>query len=222
MARAGERHRLLLYDKRGQGLSDRVRLESLPHRALDVSAVLDAVGSRRAVAIGNSDGTFVTGQAASVDQRIVALVSVSGGLSMYAPDRPWAPDPVEFLAWARYLSSRWGTGRSLRSLAPSWADDPATRAWMGRLERSACGPGAVEELLHTQSDLDWADTARSLDLPALVIRREDEAVARECCQELAAVLGGDYVEVPGDEHLMYLGDHRPIVDAIDRFLRPLR
>lgn len=212
-----ERYRVLLYDKRGQGLSDRSRLDSLAQRALDVSAVLDAAGSDRAVALGNSDGSFVTGAAAAVDSRPVGYISVSGGLSMWTPDRPWAPDREAFLAWARWLSSRWGTGRSLRVLAPSLADDPATAAWMGRLERAACGPGEVEHLLYVQSDLDWTALARGLRLPALVIRRHNESVQAECCRELADVLDGRYVEVPGDEHLMYLGDHQPIVDHVDDF-----
>lgn len=213
-----ERGRVLLYDKRGQGLSDRVRIESLPQRALDVTAVLDAAGSDRAVVIGNSDGSFVTGQAAATDPRVVGFVSISGGLSMYSPDRPWAPDLEGFLAWSRWLSTRWGTGRSLRALAPSWADDPVTVAWMGRLERAACGPGELLQLLHTQSDLDWTETARTLRVPALVVRRADETVAAECCRELADTIGARYLEVPGDEHLMYLGDHEPIVEAIDELL----
>jgi DNA-binding SARP family transcriptional activator/pimeloyl-ACP methyl ester carboxylesterase len=219
--------RLILFDKRGTGLSDRVLgIASLEERMDDVRAVMDAVGAERAVVVGVSEGgPMCTLFAATHPDRCQALVT----LGAYAR-RNWAPDyPIgrrpEQDGWLRPTAEQWGrfaVERFLAERAPSIASDEDAISWYTSYLVRGASPAAVAAITDMNEEIDVRHALASVRVPTLVIYRAQEYL-REASRYMGARLPGAHVvEVPGADHLPWEGDQASVLAAIENFLGGLR
>jgi class 3 adenylate cyclase len=229
MRRFGERlavfSRLILFDRRGSGLSDRLLEEpTVEQDAADALAVLDAAGSERAALFTYGLGGFVGVQlAAEHPQRVGALIMyASVSRTAWAPDYEWALTVEEREEMTEGNTSRWGQEDSpvLDTLAPSAADDPAMRTWFARLQRLAASPAEARVLFKSIPNLDARETLPRIRVPALVMHRKlDVAWDIRHSRYLAEnIPGARYVELEGADSLPFVGDFGSIVDEIEEFL----
>jgi pimeloyl-ACP methyl ester carboxylesterase len=215
--------RLILFDKRGTGMSDPVpvdRLPTLEERMDDVRAVMDAAGSERAAIFGSSEGGLMSVLfSATSPERIEALIT----LAIYATrlrsrDYPWAPKPGARAAEIEEIERSWGGEMDISDLAPS-ADEAFKRRAVAYLRRSA-SPGAAVALLRMNSQIDVREVLPTIRVPTLVLQRvDDRDVSVEEGRWIARQIpGAKYVELPGDEHLIWAGDVDAVVDEVEEFL----
>jgi pimeloyl-ACP methyl ester carboxylesterase/DNA-binding CsgD family transcriptional regulator len=217
--------RLILFDKRGTGLSDRVHPDTLPkleQRMEDVLAVMDAAASERAVLFGTLGGGAMCGLfAATHPERSVALIlygtfgklePATGLLARLADTQELALDRVE---------REWGTeGVGLAFWAPSLLDDEETKAAYLRLTRSGVSPGSARSLMKLGYQLDWEAVLPRIHVPTLVLHRTGDLVVpiRQARELAEGIPGARFLELPGIDHLMWAGDQDAIVDATRSFL----
>jgi pimeloyl-ACP methyl ester carboxylesterase len=219
--------RLILFDKRGTGLSDPVPLERLPtleQRMDDVRAVMDAAESERAALFGSSEGGLMSVLfAATYPERTRALVALAiYAKRIWSPDYPWAPTPEARAAEIESIERNWGREMDISDLAPS-ADEAFKRRAVTYLRRSA-SPGAAVALLRMNTQIDVREVLPTISVPALVLQRvDDRDVNVEEARWIAAQIpGAKYVELPGDEHLIWAGDVDAVVDEVEEFLTGTR
>jgi pimeloyl-ACP methyl ester carboxylesterase len=215
--------RLILFDKRGTGLSDPVpvdRLPTLEQRMDDVRAVMDAAGSERAALFGSSEGGLMSVLfAATYPERTLALIAVAiYAKRIWSPDYPWAPTPEARAAEIEAIELAWGADMDISDLAPS-ADEAFKRRAVAYLRRSA-SPGAAVALLRMNTQIDVREVLPTIRVPTLVIHRvDDRDVDVEEGRWIAAQIpGATFVELPGDEHLIWAGDVDAVVDEVEEFL----
>jgi pimeloyl-ACP methyl ester carboxylesterase len=205
--------RVVLFDKRGTGLSDRVaHLPHMDERMDDLRAVMDAVGIERASLLGISEGgSLATLFAASHPERAQSLVLYGS----FARFRHWIATDEAWDALMKYMDEDWGSGKSLPAFAPSKANDSAIQQWWGKFERLGASPSAAIALMRMNREIDISGILRSINVPTLVIHRTDDTlVSVEGGRELAAgIPGARLVEFPGTDHLVFLD-----ADASDRML----
>jgi class 3 adenylate cyclase len=219
--------RLIVFDKRGVGVSDRVaEVPTLEQRMDDVRAVMDAVGSERAALMGISEGAPLSLLfSATHPGRIQALALVGGmARSTEAPDYPWAP-PVEALfESAGLIEPGLFTGDDIEIWAPSLADDARVKEWLGKYRRSAVSPGSLSQLFLMFLDIDVRAVLPTIAVPTLVLhRRGDRVVNRRAGQWMAEQIpGARYVELPGLDHFPWIGDSDAVVDEVEEFLTGVR
>lgn len=218
LERLGSFARVVMFDKRGTGLSDQVTdLPSMDERMDDVGAVMNAVDMQSAAIFGISEGgSLATLFAAHHPERCDALI-VYGG---FAEFRHWL-DEEGLQALFDYVEGDWGTGQSLPDFAPTYSDDLALRQWWGRFERLGANPGAAIKLMTMNSQIDIGDTLASIHLPTLIIHRTgDTTISVDGGRMLAdRIPGATLVELPGLDHIPFVGDNSlQIVDEIERFL----
>ena len=224
LERLGSFCRVINFDKRGTGLSDRVpvdRLPTLEQRMDDVRAVMDAAGSERAVLFGHSEGGPMCALfAAAYPQRTEALIMYgSFAVRRRHPDYPWAPTPEERQRHVERLKAGWGGIVHLAELAPGVMDDREFLAWWTRFLRSSASPAAAVALTSMNSDTDVRSVLPTIRVPTLIIhrtgdRRADVGGSRWMAQQIP---GARYVELPGDDHLIW-ADPDPIFDAVEEFV----
>jgi class 3 adenylate cyclase len=220
--------RLVVLDKRGTGLSDRVphpELPSLEQRMDDVRAVLDAVGSERAAIVGFWEGgPMALLFAATYPARTRALVLYATPVSFRsAPDYPWWSDARNARALER-IATRWGQGDVLAGLCPSLAGDERARRWFARHERLAASPGAALALWRMNMEIDVRHVLPAVRVPTLVLHRRDDPVLHvDASRWVAArIPGARFVELPGRDHLPWVGDAAAVTDEIQQFLTGAR
>ena len=211
--------RVITFDKRGTGLSDRV--ESLPTmdvRMDDVRAVMDAAGSEKAAVFGLSEGgSLATLFAAHYPERCRALV-LWGAFAKFSS---WFATPEKLEKFFEYVERDWGTGANLNAWAPSKKDDPVFREWFARRERTAASPAAAIALMRMNSMIDISGILPYVHVPTLVIHRtQDPVVSVEGGRQLAKnIPNARLLEVPGIDHLPYLGDDTDqLTDEVAEFL----
>jgi pimeloyl-ACP methyl ester carboxylesterase len=214
--------RLILFDKRGTGLSDReAGVPTLEQRMDDVRAVLAAAGSERAAVLGISEGGAMSVVfAATYPERTAALVLYG----TFAEFRSWVPTPEQLEHFLHAIDEGWGTGGSLPQFAPSLADDPRFRRWWARHERLGASPGAAMALMRMNSEIDVRHVLPAIRVPTLVLHRTgDVAVDVEASRYQAAhIPGARYVELTGADHVPFVGDAEPILGEIEEFLTGAR
>src|SRR5205807_3678801 len=222
--------RLILFDKRGTGLSDPVtEVPSLEQRIDDVRAVMEAARSERAALFGVSEGGPMSVLfAATHPDRVSALVLHGAmGRTTEAPDYPWAT-PAEALreSAAEFIAPYWGRDAqgTVALFAPSFADDPQAVEFAARMERSAASPRMVQQIFEMFLDIDVRAVLPTIHVPTLVVhRRADRVVNRRAGAELAAQIpGARYVEVPGIDHLPWAGDAEAVLGEVEEFLTGAR
>jgi pimeloyl-ACP methyl ester carboxylesterase len=234
MARFFERlasfSRLIIFDKRGTGLSDPVtEAPTLELRIDDVRAVMDAGGSERAAFFGISEGAPMSVLfAATHPDRVTALALYGAmGRTTEAPDYPWA-SPAAALreSTAEFIAPYWGQQAEgmVELFAPSLADNPEVVEFTARMERSAASPAMVMKIFEMFLDIDVRAVLPSIQVPTLVLhRRGDRVVYRRAGEEVAArIPGARYVELPGIDHLPWAGDAEAVLGEVEEFLTGAR
>ena len=221
--------RLILFDKRGTGLSDRVPLNELPtleQRMDDVRAVMDAVGSERAALCGVSEGGPMCSLfAATYPEKTLALVM----MGTYAKrirddDYPWAPTTEQRQHFFEEMREQWGGPVGLEERAPSVAGDTKFREWWATYLRMGASPGAALALTQMNAEIDVRQVLPSVHVPTLVIHRTgDQCLKVEEGRYVAEhIPGAKYVELPGEDHLPFVGDQDAILDEVEEFLTGVR
>jgi pimeloyl-ACP methyl ester carboxylesterase len=214
--------RVIVFDKRGQGLSDRVAEQSLEERVGDVRAVMDAAGSTRATVYGWSEGGPMSLMfAATYPERTSALVLYASFASMKAD--PWAVTPEQFEQFLGEFAAHWGEGVLVAANAPSRRKDQPFIQWSGRLERAAASPGALLALLRANYEIDVRHLLSSIHVPTLILHRKGDAmVPVEAGRYLAQnIAGAKYVELPGEDHMLQALDRDvldTLLDEIEEFI----
>jgi class 3 adenylate cyclase len=218
--------RVIVFDKRGQGLSDRVADHTLEERIDDVRAVLDAAGSKRATVFGWSEGGPMSLMfAATYPERTASLVLFNTFASMRA--EPWAMSEETFEQFLSLLDAHWGDGVLVGINAPSLRKDKAFVQWFGRLERAAASPGAILALFRADYDCDVRHLLPSIQAPTLVFHRTDDSAVpvtngRYISEKIAAA---KYIEFPGTDHLLQALDRElqdRLLDEIEEFITGVR
>jgi pimeloyl-ACP methyl ester carboxylesterase/DNA-binding winged helix-turn-helix (wHTH) protein len=215
--------RLILFDKRGTGLSDRTQgYPTLDDRMDDVRAVMDAVKSERAAVFGMSEGgSMSTLFAATHPDRTLALVLYGTfAKRTWSPDYPWAPTPDERQRWYEELERGWGGKTDLDRLAPSLAHDEAFVEWWSTYLRLGASPGAAMALARFNTQIDTRALLPAIQVPTLILHRtgDGEVKIDEARYLAARIPGSALIELPGDDHLIYAGDVDPLIDAVQRFV----
>ncbi|MBW3658216.1 MAG: alpha/beta fold hydrolase [Actinobacteria bacterium] len=219
--RLGSFARVLHFDKRGTGASDRTtRMPTIDERVEDVRAVMDGAGIQHAHLLGVSEGGPVAlAFAATYPHRVDGVVLVSSGARVHGDATP--EQVAAGKAWNDAFAERWGTEESmtLEVFAPTVATDPGYRAWEPRYERQSASPAAVRELLAMMQVIDVRPLLRSIVAPVLVLhRRGDRAMPIERAREVAAgVADARLVELDGDDHMPQVGDVHAWLDHVEAF-----
>ena len=222
--------RLVLFDKRGTGLSDPVSdVPTLEQRVDDVRAVLDACGSERAALFGVSEGGPMSVMFAAAHPARASALILHGamGRTTEAPDYPWA-SPADALrqSAAEFIAPYWGREArgTVELFAPSMADDPRAVELAERLERSAASPAMVWKIFEMFLDIDVRAILPTIKVPTLVLhRRGDRVVNWRAGRELASQIpGARYVELAGIDHLPWAGDADAVLGEVEEFLTGTR
>ncbi len=216
--------RVILFDKRGTGLSDRTPpTDALEERMDDLRAVLDAVGSEKAAILGFSEGgSLAILFASTYPERTRSLIALATfACSHEAPGYPAGglqrPIMEEMIELAK---TAWGEGRGIDRMVPSLAEHPSARTEFGRFERMSASPSAVRHSLEWILRIDVREIAKTVRVPTLVLHRIGDAVVPvESGRWLADnIQGARYEELPGDDHPPWFGDGKAIADEVRRFV----
>jgi pimeloyl-ACP methyl ester carboxylesterase len=224
--------RLILFDKRGMGLSDRVsedRLPSLETRMDDVKAVMDAAGSERAVVFGVSEGgPMAMLFAATYPERTIALI-LFGTVADYTRRAKAKDTPQEDQAYLAYIDASWGTidhaRQEIRTWgAPSHADDEQLASWLASYLRRAASPGAAIALSRMNREINATHALGAIHVPTLYLAKTDDRdfLLDEVRENAARIAGARLVEFPGDEHFFWVGEYDGMLDEIERFIGEFR
>jgi pimeloyl-ACP methyl ester carboxylesterase len=222
MERLARMGTVVIFDKRGTGMSDRVvDMPSLEQRMDDIAAVMNAAGFDSALLIGASEGGSMCQLfAATYPQRVEGLVLIAS----YAFRDHVKFTPSGSAAFTDRLDEFWGQGLTAGSFAPSLKDDPAFIAWWGKFERSSASPGAVRTLVRMNSEIDTRSILPSISVPTLILHRNgDRRVAIAAAREMASAIPNcKLIEYPGSDHLAFVGDCEAQLDDIEEFLTGVR
>ncbi|HVO14195.1 MAG TPA: adenylate/guanylate cyclase domain-containing protein [Alphaproteobacteria bacterium] len=210
--------RVTLFDKRGTGLSDRVGgVPPLEERMDDVRAVMDAAGIDQAAVMGISEGGSMAALfAATYPARTRSLVLY--GAFTRADD--WTIDRDRLKSFFNTIPESWGSGSSASAFAPTLTNDASFRDWWARFERLGASPAALVDLLRSELEIDIRPILRSIRVPTLIVHRTDDTLITVEAARLMArdIPDAKLVELPGRDHLMWVGDVDAVTDAIVEFL----
>lgn len=222
--RLAQRHRVVMLDRRGTGLSERVGVvPDAANAARDIVATLDHLGVQRAWLFGTSvGGTLALDFALRHPERSAGLLLYgTNACGTWAPDWPWSLRAEDVERWVASLTDPAHYDHSLRRFAPSAADDPAMQAWYARLLRNAATRRGTAASLRAYLAMDLRPQLHRLRLPALVLhRRGDRAVPLAAGQRLAAAIPGAHFEaLDGVDHFHWVGDGERVLRSIERFVQ---
>ena len=206
--------RVIVFDKRGQGLSDRDASQTLEERVSDLQAVMDAAGSKRATVYGWSEGGQMCLKfAATYPERVSSLVLYGTYASLKSP--PWSVTRENYANFLKTIEAHWGEGVLVGINAPSRAEDRAYLQQIGRLERAVASPSAILALMRANYEIDVGDLLPSIRVPTMILHRVgDVTVPVENGRYLASSIpGAKYVELPGDDHALQALD-RDLLDFL--------
>lgn len=218
-----ERYRVVVIDRRGTGLSERVGVQPTADAAIeDISAVLDHLGLEKAWIFGASvGGTIAVEFAAVAPQRVQGLLLYGAGArGSYAPDYPWAMKPEAMAQWLTLLRDGWGEATSVAAFAPSAANDAEVHAWWARMLRTAASQNGIEQILRAFHAMDVRHRLAAVQAPTLVMQRQGDRIVREGAgRHLAAgIPGAQFLLLPGDDHWWWHGDADAVLRATQRFV----
>ena len=215
--------RLIRFDKRGTGLSDRpTAMATLEQRSDDIRAVMDAAGSTRATLLASSEGGHMSLMFAATHPERTSGLILNGcyAREAWAPDYPWGVTREVHEASLAELERDWGGPFQLHLCAPSIISDEAASSWMGAYLRHSASLGAAKAALRLSYSLDVRQLLPSTHVPTLVLhRRGDRWVPVEHGRYLAAHIPScKFVELPGIDHAMWWGQQEPLFREIEQFL----
>jgi pimeloyl-ACP methyl ester carboxylesterase/class 3 adenylate cyclase len=221
--------RLILFDKRGTGLSDRVPINQLPtleQRMDDVRAVMTAVGSERAALCGVSEGGPMCSLfAATYPEKTLALVMIGTyAKRIRDAEYPWGPTAEQREEFFEVMREQWGGPVGIDERAPSVAHDSKFRDWWATYLRMGASPGAAVALTKMNAEIDVRNVLPSIRVPSLVIHRTDDQCLKVEEGRFVAerIPGAKFVEFPGHDHLPFVGDQDAILDEMEEFLTGVR
>jgi class 3 adenylate cyclase/pimeloyl-ACP methyl ester carboxylesterase len=211
--------RVVVLDKRGQGLSDRiVGAPTLEQRADDLRAVMDKVGMKRVALIGNSEGTALAAYFAATYPESTSHLVILAGLAKFARSEefPWGATEE----WVIKSHKAWGTGRVFRGLAPDTFSGEEQLATLARYERQSCSPGNFRALLELNMKLDVLPILPQIRVPTLVVHRTtDQAIPIEAARYTASLIpGAKLFEQVGGDHLFCNGNYPALCAEIEEFI----
>jgi class 3 adenylate cyclase len=214
--------RLIMYDKRGQGLSDRPpEPPTLEQSMEDARAVLDTVGAEQVAVYGISEGGPTSALlAASYPERVSALAVYGTWVRLLeAPDYPAGVSLEAFERFVEVARQDWGGPVALRVWAPTLAEDPGVRRWWAKLLRTGASPAGVEALLRLYTEIDARHVLPTITAPTLILHRQrDRMVPFDAARTIAeAIPGAKLVALAGDDHLPFANPDQ-IMDEVEEFL----
>ena len=220
--------RVISFDKRGIGLSDPVPVDRLPFLEewmSDVRAVMDAVGVERAVLLGANEGSMMAALfAATYPDRVSSLVLANAtARPAWAPDNPSGVRPEIIDALVSSVDQAWGEGLTMAAVNPSIAgDDRAVQAW-GRFLRLAASPAVAAAVIRMIFELDVRPVLPTIRVPTLVVSRRDALFSAASGGAVAGLIpGAEFVEVPGVDYGLAVGDVDPVIDEVEAFITGTR
>jgi len=229
LERLAEFGRLILFDSRGTGLSDRVlQAYSVEQEAQDAIAVLDAANSERAALFTYAQGGLVGAfLAAERPERIGALVMyASVARTAWAHDYSWAMTSEQREQLSQRAIATWGEANSdaMSAWAPSMADDPALVAWFARMQRLAASPNEARVIFDAMVDLDVREVLPRIRVPTLVMHRPKELMwdVRHSRYLAEHIAGSRYVELTGSDSFPFVGDSDALIEEVEEFLTGVR
>jgi len=208
--------RVVTFDKRGQGLSDRITgAPSLEQRMDDVRAVMDDIGSQRAVIVGFSEGGAMSVLFAATYPERVAQLVLFGGFAVSPTFR--ANDLEEIIA---QRLKTWGTGAMMKTVVVSQATNHDDVSQFGKLERLSASPGALRAISLLNAQIDIRPILPTVQVPTLVLhRRTDARVPIEAGRNLATQIpNARFIEYPDGDHAFWSGDAEPLLGDIEEFV----
>ena len=219
--------RLIRFDKRGTGLSDRVAIPTLEERMDDVRAVLDAIGSSRAALVGVSEGGPMSLLfAATYPERTSALVLYgSYARRAWAPDHPWGITRERMSGILETFEKDWGgASLALDIWSPSVVDDESYKQWRATYMRLAASPGAAIAVMRMNLEIDVRHVLPIINVPTLILHRIGDRLTPvdQARYMFKCILGAKLVELAGVDHTPYVGDVDAVLEEIEEFLTGIR
>ena len=227
MRRLSSFARVIVFDRRGFGLSDPVDAPpSIEERIDDIRAVMDAVGSERAALVGASEGTCLACYFAATYPDRVSATLLYGSLARVLPteDYPWTLlDEDLFDEWTEAVRTAWGEGLILTPLAPSKLSDEREREWWGRYERACVSPLMQLRLMQANRDIDIRGILGLVQAPTLLLHRTGDMIPIEGARYMAErIPGAKMIELEGEDHWPWIDDPDEVCDRIEEFLTGAR
>jgi pimeloyl-ACP methyl ester carboxylesterase len=217
--------RLIVFDKRGTGMSDRLptdRLPTLEERMDDIRAVLDEVGSERVALLGHSEGGNLSVLfAATYPERTIALVTTGiFAKRIWSPDYPWAPTPEQRARDIVEMERDWGGTSWLEHLVPSCAQDNGFKQRLATYFRRSASPGAAAALMKMNTQIDIRAVLPAIRVPTLIIHRtgDRDSHIEEGRWIATQIPGAQFFELPGEDHVPWVGDADGLLDVVEEFL----
>jgi len=215
--------RVVLMDRRGVGLSERLALaQSVPAGVADLDAVRRTVAADKVWLFGNSVGSMIAIEYAALHPEAVQglVLYAANARGAWAADYPWALTPAQIEAWAERLRAGWGSATSLEQFAPSQAGDRAAQDWWARLLRQAMSRNSLPVLLREFGRMDVRPCLLRVQVPTLVLQREGDRITRVgAARYLAEHIAGARLKLlPGDDHNLWAGDVDAVLDEVERFI----
>lgn len=215
--------RVIWFDKRGNGMSDRnVGFPTLDQRAQDISAVLDAAGSERAVVFGVSEGGCMASYFSAIHPERVSSLVLCGSFARraWAPDYPWGQTREELNRHVDELMKNWGKPLDLDDGAPSVAGNLSVRNWFGAFLRFSASPHTAELICRLNDEIDLRSVLPTIQAPTLVIHREGDRwhpldEGRYLAEHIPKAV---FCPLPGDDHIPWYGDQDGLVAEIEEFI----
>jgi len=212
--------RVIVFDKPGQGLSDRVTQLTLEERISDVHAVMDAVGSQRANIYGWSEGGQMSIMfAATYPERTASLILYGTYASLR--NEPWFLSEKLFSIFLKEIGTHWGEGVLPRLYAPSVAKDPAMVQWFAKIERAGASPGAILSFFRANYENDVGNILSAIQVPTLILHRAGDTLVPVATGRYLAehIAGARYHELPGiDHHVLDQETMDNLADEIEEFI----
>jgi pimeloyl-ACP methyl ester carboxylesterase len=217
-----DRFRVILFDRRGVGLSERLGTTSTPAAlAADIAAILDHARVPRAWLFGSSEGGLGAMRLAIDHPRRVQGLCLFGSLARgsAAPDFPWGMPDQAYAVWLQRLLVGWGGPVGIETFAPSEKDNPTLCAWWARIVRHAASPGGLRAILNGLRNADLRADLSRIAVPTLVMHRHgDRAVRLEAGEHLAKhIPGAVWHPMDGVDHFWFCGDSASVIQAIGTF-----
>jgi len=215
--------RLIVFDKRGQGLSDRPgRPPTLEESMDDLGAVMEAAGAEQAAVFGISEGGPMSALFAATHPACVSSLALYGTFArmVRAPDYPQGVNEERFDEWSRMVREEWGGPVGVDLWAPSEQGNPEFERWWSKLLRQGTSPSGAIELMNLYREIDIRGVLSAISAPALVLHRRDDALlpARQGRYLAEHIVNARYVELSGTDHLPTVGDQGALLDEVEEFL----
>jgi pimeloyl-ACP methyl ester carboxylesterase len=227
MAQLSSFARVIIFDKRGTGASDRdVGYPTLDDRMDDIRAVMDDAGVERAAVFGASEGGNMACMFAAAHPERVSHLILFGVFAKreWSPDYPWAPTREQRQAWIEMIERDWGGTPDISDLAPSRVGEPGFPEWFGRLCRLSASPGAAVRLAKLNTQIDMRDVLPVIGAPTLVLNRigDRDAKIEEARYIASRIPNARLIELEGADHLPWSQGVDDVVGEIEEFITGAR